>query len=88
MGHTLFLFVLTRSGNIWHCPQEAGEKQKMEEVWGGFLLLEGRKRSVTGVALCHYNRSLDNLQAKMLLNLFKKRRQLIAEALRKGPCSC
>lgn len=29
-----------------------------------------------------------NLQVKMLLNLFKKKRQLTAEALRKGPCSC
>ena len=31
--------------------------------------------------LCHYDKCLDNLQAKMLLKLFKKRRQLKADVL-------
>ena len=81
MGRTLFLFVLTRSGNIWHCPQEVGEKQKMEEAWGGFFTLGGEKEERDWCDSCHYNKRLDNLQAKMLLKLFKKRRQLSAAVL-------
>lgn len=34
MRHALFLFVLAKSENRWHCPPEVGEMQKMEGVWG------------------------------------------------------
>lgn len=35
--------------------------------------LEGQNRTVTGVTLFHDDKCLDNLQSKMLLNLFKKK---------------